>query len=152
MTMTQEDNNNKKKPANSIKCDQCGKIFFADDIKLERAPCTIYLGPSIVEPEETFFACPYCKSKYLINIHDQHIKIELSRLNAMQVQFRNQSRAKAPKKQLTELYDEIVAGYANVHAYEKKLKEAVLNASIEYGNKLPRHTSEPGEKETTDAD
>ena len=50
----------KKKMSNAIKCDLCEKIFFSDQIKIEKENVTC-LPEEIKEPIATYYKCPHCK-------------------------------------------------------------------------------------------
>ena len=124
----------KKKMSNAIKCDLCEKIFFSDQIKIEKENVTC-LPEEIKEPIATYYKCPHCKAKYLIGVKSKDIKELLLEFEVLKVRHANQLRTGAPQSQLERNIEVLQEMYKKIVCAGHALKEAVLDATDEYANK-----------------
>lgn len=120
--------------SNSIKCDVCGKLFFADQIKIEKEPVTC-LPQEVDGPIATYYRCPHCKEKYLISVKSQSIRNMMLEFEVLKVEHANQLRSRAPQAQLARNVEVLQQMYRKIVGAQHALKEAVLNATDKYANK-----------------
>lgn len=124
----------KKKMHNAIRCDLCEKIFFPDQIKIEKEAVTC-LPKEIKEPIATYYKCPHCKTKYLISVKSEDIRKAVLEFEVLKVKHANQLRARTPQPQLARNIEVLQQMYKKIVGAEHALKEAVLDATGEYANK-----------------
>lgn len=123
----------KNKAAMPIVCDVCNKKFFLDDVHVKEQPVKS-LPKDYLIPIASYFECPHCGSKYLINVTDVDLRNKLKIFRAKRSQYLLACQKKMNVKHITKLYNELTDMQQAIKTKQISLKEAVLDAEKEFRN------------------